>query len=200
MGKLCPMHTPHLLLLLDIRILDAQRHRLVLQVLPQADEFRNIKSQFPCEKKKKKTSLVSYVRPAVQVDLHSGGSAEPPPLRPRANENSPNGPLTVILLFTVGLYDVLDLNFFKSPIDNSTPGGMVIGVRPSFEGRFVVVENCLCANVGHAGTSNPGRAEPEDEPKACPSTLHRRGMVFEAIESCPCCRNGWDVFRCTDCD
>ncbi|KAG6022356.1 hypothetical protein E4U41_002276, partial [Claviceps citrina] len=63
-----------------------------------------------------------------------------------------------------GLYEVFTLAVFKSLIDSSTPGGIVIGVRPSFEGRFVVVENGRCANVCHAGTRNPGgpQAAPGD--------------------------------------
>lgn len=104
--------------------------------------------------------------------------------------DSPNGPFTVIVFLTVGLYDVATLDVFKSPMDSSTPGGIEMGVWPSFEGRFVVVENCRCANVCHAGTRNPGSATGEGMRKAWPNAFPLLGTNLEAIETCPCCRNG----------
>jgi hypothetical protein len=112
------------------------------------------------------------------------------------NLYSPSGPLTVIVFLTVGLYDVAALEVFRSLKDSSTPGGIVIGVRPSFDGRFVVVENCRCANVCHAGTRNPGSATDEGARKAWPNALPLVGTNFEAIEICVAvAMDGNDVLR-----
>lgn len=112
----------------------------------------------------------------------------------------PNGPFTLIVLFSAGLYEVLIRTVFKSLIESSTPGGIVMGVRPSFEGRFVVVQNCrgvvcLCLCLCHAGTRNPGRAAPQhdevDERRTWPISPPRLGTNLEAIAFAFFCqRNG----------
>lgn len=175
--------TPHLLLLLDIRVLHTQQDRLILQILLQAHKFGDIELQCSC--------IADKVRLILSIFLHWLNQSPEQIQRPL---NSPRGPFTVIVLLTVGLYEVATLVVFRSPMDNSTPGGIEIGVRPSFEGRFVVVENCLCANVCHAGTRNPGNATGEDVRKAWPNAFPLVGTNFEAIGSRPCCRNGcWCV-------
>lgn len=109
------------------------------------------------------------------------------------NLSSPNGPFTVIVFLTVGLYEVATLDVFKSLMDSSTPGGIEIGVRPSFEGRFVVVEKCRCADVCHAGNRNPGSATCGFMRSAWPNAFPLAGTNLEAIEICLCRGNGWEI-------
>lgn len=78
--------------------------------------------------------------------------------RPR---DVPRGPVTVTVLLGVCLYVVKSLTMYGSPILSSTPGGMEIGVRPSFEGLAVDAENCRrAAGAGaqfwKAGTRKEG--------------------------------------------
>lgn len=71
--------------------------------------------------------------------------------------------MTVIVFFTVVLYEVMDFRVTESPMTTSTPGGTEIGVRPSFEGRGTVVEKFRGAVIDcHAGTKKPGRLTAAD--------------------------------------
>lgn len=67
---------------------------------------------------------------------------------------------------------------FGSPISSSTPGGMEIGVRPSFDDLLIDVENGRRAEK--AGTRKPGSVVTNGEDavafsKALP--LHEANMV-----------------------
>jgi hypothetical protein len=87
------------------------------------------------------------------------------------------------------LYDVKSLFATGSPTESSTPGGIERGVRPSFEGRFEVVEKrAVVAAVGeavacHAGTRKPGSVTgAEDEAAtARPNAFPRLGANMAAI-------------------
>ncbi len=75
--------------------------------------------------------------------------------------------MTVIVLTTLGLYEVMLLIIFGSPSVSSTPGGTERGVRPSLEGRGPVVENCRAAVVAavdcHAGIRKLGNEAAGDD-------------------------------------
>lgn len=91
-----------------------------------------------------------------RVQTRSCGAGEGP--RPR---DVPRGPVTVTVLLGVCLYVVKSLTMYGSPMLSSTPGGMEIGVRPSFEGLAVDAENCRrAAGAGaqfwKAGTRKEG--------------------------------------------
>lgn len=92
------------------------------------------------------------------VRIRHGAAAPERCLRPR---DVPRGPVTVTVLLGVCLYVVKSLTMYGSPMLSSTPGGMEIGVRPSFEGLAVDAENCrLAAGAGaqfwKAGTRKEG--------------------------------------------
>lgn len=79
---------------------------------------------------------------------------------PRSND-VPRGPVTVTVLLGVCLYVVKSFTMYGSPIVSSTPGGIEIGVRPSFEGLEVDAENCrraagAAAQFWKAGTRKEG--------------------------------------------
>jgi hypothetical protein len=71
--------------------------------------------------------------------------------------------VTVIVFFTVGLYDVELFVDFGIPMSSSTPGGSEIGVRPSFDGRGDEVENWRGVDACHAGTRNAGSVIFDDD-------------------------------------
>ncbi|KAK1244650.1 hypothetical protein MKX07_003449 [Trichoderma sp. CBMAI-0711] len=61
----------------------------------------------------------------------------------KEEKNAPNGPVTVIVFLTTGLYEVALRTALGSPMTTSTPGGTDSGVRPSFDRAAGVVENGL---------------------------------------------------------
>jgi hypothetical protein len=85
----------------------------------------------------------------------------------------------------------MSLIAFGELIISSTPGGTERGVRPSFEGRFEVVEKRAAAEVAravagcHAGTRNPGSVTGADEDAAMvrPNAFPRLGANMAAIGS-----------------
>lgn len=88
-----------------------------------------------------------------------------PTQRPVYAHVLPKGPVTVNVLFGVCLYVVRSCLTHGSPIESSTPGGIEIGVRPSFDDRVAVAENCrrpCCAGAASAGTRNEGNVMTED--------------------------------------
>ena len=95
--------------------------------------------------------------------------------------------MTVIVLTTLGLYEVMLLIIFGSPSVNSTPGGTERGVRPSFEGRGPVVENCRVAVAAaldcHAGIKKLGSETAGDDATriAPPSAAFFVGINIAAV-------------------
>lgn len=74
----------------------------------------------------------------------------------------PNGPVTVTVLLGILRYVVASLLTLGSPIRSSTPGGIEIGVLPSFDGRPVVAEkDRVAALAWKAGTRKLGRMTAE---------------------------------------
>ena len=78
-----------------------------------------------------------------------------------SRQDVPRGPVTVTVLLGVCLYVVKSFTMYGSPMVSSTPGGMEIGVRPSFDGLDVDAENCRrAAGAGaqfwKAGTRKEG--------------------------------------------
>jgi hypothetical protein len=89
--------------------------------------------------------------------------------------------LTLNVLLETFKYVVASFFTFGSPTTTSIPGGIEIGVRPSFEHCAVVAEKgrvpfggcCVCAAVWKAGTRKPGRVIAGWEAVACRSRLGR---------------------------
>lgn len=102
--------------------------------------------------------------------------------------NSPSGPFTVMVRFTMFLYEVVDFAVLRSLIESSTPGGRLMGVRPSFELSFAVAENhgrwafvivCCRMETRHAGI-----AAAEGLRNTCLSICALLSTQFEAIDTC----------------
>lgn len=84
-----------------------------------------------------------------------------------SQQDVPRGPVTVTVLLGVCLYVVKSFNMYGSPMVSSTPGGMEIGVRPSFECLEVDAENCRrAAGAGaqfwKAGTRKEGNVTTDE--------------------------------------
>lgn len=80
----------------------------------------------------------------------------------KGKRNAPNGPVTVIVFLTTGLYDVALRTALGSPMTTSTPGGTLSGVRPSFDRAACVVENGRC----RVAEGEERRNRPADEDAA----------------------------------
>ena len=92
--------------------------------------------------------------------------------------------MTVIVLLTLDFQSRAPRWILGSLMISSTPGGIDIGVRPSFDWHPGVVENCrgLVANVVcHAGTRNRGRDTACEENMAWRSALPLQGAIVAAI-------------------
>lgn len=169
------VRTPHLLLFLRIRVHDAQQSRLVLLIALNVQELGYLEFQRPCASSCQRISQPSHLP---------------------SEEHTPKGPLIVIFFLKIFLYDVRSFFALGSPINSSTPGGIEMGVRPSFEGRFEVVEKCRgTANVCHAGTRNPGSVVADEAAMTFPNAVPRLGANMAAIDLSLLSRAGWVVCR-----
>lgn len=167
--------TPHLALLLDVRVLHAQ-HRPPLRLVDvNLDKVRYIVLDFACTRQ----SLPHF--PTVPTPKLPTPSTRSPRPRPRQQntqppnrhaftpntkarkekENIPSGPVTVTVLSPFSRYDVKSFLAHLSPTRTSTPGGTEIGVLPSFDPLTAVPANPLRAPPApSAGTLAPHSALP----------------------------------------
>jgi hypothetical protein len=106
----------------------------------------------------------------------------------RPTRGIPRGPVTVTVLLGVCLYVVKSLCMYGSPMVSSTPGGIEIGVRPSFEGLEVDTENWRrAAGAGaqfwKAGTRKEGKVTTDEGAKALAllgASIGNKATVFSS--------------------
>lgn len=108
---LLPPLTPHLLLLRDFAVLNAQRNAPCVRVVVDVYEWRHRELELAC-------CFVSMAPPKVASILCV---------------HVPSGPCTDIVLRGILRYVVGSFFTTGSPMSSSTPGGIEMGVRPSLE-------------------------------------------------------------------